>query len=104
MKKENSLKRLIIKLGNEEEANKLWMSKKKTNTEDILGIKNYISNFVRHARELDYESFDLEDWLNFVKICKYVKNDSKFIDFACGKISSILGEDNDFIKDLKNEN
>lgn len=100
-KKEMLLKQFVDKIGNEEEAKQMWMKKRGTNQEDILGIKNYIANFVRHGRELDYDSFDLSDWANFTNICKYVKNDPSFIDFAIGQIKRIHGENSDFLKEMK---
>ena len=102
LKKKTTFEKLVNKLGSEEEATELWIAKKKTNKEDVLGIKNYLSNFMRHAKELDYESFDLEDWSFFVDICKNIK-DVKFIDFAKSQISKILGPDSIFIKDLSDE-
>lgn len=95
---ENSYKRLVNKVGDEERAKEIWIKKKKTNKEDLLGMKNYISNFIRHAKELDYDSFTTEDWTNFVNICKYIKDDLKFIDFAKAQIVRVLGNDSDFLK------
>ena len=103
-KREMNFNNLVNKLGNEEQATEAWMEKKKTNKEDPLGMKNYLSNFVRHARELDYDSFDMNDWEHFVKITKYIKNDPKFIEFAIQQIERVLGETSDFLKEFKNEN
>lgn len=102
-KLENSYKRLINKVGDEEKAKQIWMKKKNTNAEDLLGMKNYLANFIRHARELNYDDFTLEDWANFVKICKYITNDEKFIEFAFGMISQSLGADHQLTKELKND-
>jgi len=102
-KRKSNFDRLVNKVGNKEEATKMWMTKKKTNSEDPLGMKNYLSNFVRHARELDYDAFDMQDWINFTNITKYVKNDPKFIEFAIGQIVRVLGSDCDLIKELNNE-
>lgn len=102
-KLENSYKRLINKVGDEEKAKQIWMKKKNTNAEDLLGMKNYLANFIRHARELNYDNFTLEDWANFVKICKYITNDEKFIEFAFGMISKSLGADHQLTKELKND-
>lgn len=102
-KLENSYKRLINKVGDEEKAKQIWMKKKKTNNEDLLGMKNYLANFIRHARELNYDDFTLGDWANFVKICKYINNDDKFIEFAFTMISQSLGSDHQLTKELKND-
>lgn len=103
-KKKSSFDRLITKVGDEKEAKRIWIEKKKTNNEDFLGMKNYLSNFVRHSRELDYDAFDMQDWVNFVNICKNVKNDPKFIEFAKGQVVRVLGSDCELIKEFDNEN
>jgi len=101
-KKQVTFNRLVDKVGDKEEATKIWTTKKKTSSEDPLGMKNYLSNFTRHARELDYDAFDMQDWINFTNITKYVKNDTKFIDFAIAQITRVLGSDCDLIKELNN--
>jgi hypothetical protein len=63
-------------------------------------MKNYLSNFMRHAKELDYDSFSLEDWANFANICKYIKDDPKFIEFAKSQIIRVLGSGSDFLKEF----
>jgi len=103
VKKEMNFKRLVDKVGDEDQATEMWMKKKKTNKEDLLGMKNYLSNFMRHAKELDYDSFSLEDWANFVNICKYIKDDPKFIQFAKAQTIRVLGSENDFLKEFENE-
>jgi len=100
LKKEMNFKRLVDKVGDEDKAANMWMKKKNTNKEDILGMKNYLSNFVRHAKELDYDSFTLEDWANFSNICKYIKDDPKFIEFAKAQIVRVLGSGSDFLKEF----
>jgi Xaa-Pro aminopeptidase len=101
-KRQTNFDKLASKLG-KEEATKVWVSKKKTTNEDPLGMKNYFSNFVRHARELDYDAFDMQDWINFVKIAKNIKNDPKFIEFSIGQIKRVLGEDSELIKEFDDE-
>lgn len=101
LKIEGSYNRLLDKVGDEEKANEIWMKKKKTHKEDLLGMKNYISNFIRHARELDYDSFTQEDWHNYVKICLRIKDDPKFVDFAKDQIKRVLGSESDFLKEFK---
>lgn len=100
-KREMLFKQFVNKIGNEDDAKQIWMKKKKTNQEDILGIKNYISNFTRHGRELNYDEFDMVDWANFVNICKYVKNDPVFIDYAISQVKRVHGENSDFLKEFK---
>lgn len=102
-KLENSYNRLVNKVGDEDKAKQIWMKKKNTNPEDLLGMKNYLTNFIRHAKELNYDDFTLEDWVNFVNICKYIDNDPKFIEFAITMISKSLGADHKLIKELKND-
>ena len=102
-KKIASFKRLVSKVGNEKEAEKIWMKKKGTNREDVLGMNNYLMNFIQHARELKYDDFSDEDWTNFVNICKYIKNDPKFIEFAISQTIRVLGENNIHSKELKSE-
>ena len=102
-KLENSFKRLLNKVGDEEKAKQIWMKKKNTNPEDLLGMKNYLANFTRHAKELNYDDFTLEDWSNFVNICKYIDKDDKFIEFAFSVISQSLGVDHKLTKELKND-
>lgn len=80
-----------------DEALDKWTRKKKTNKEDPLGIKNYTSNFIRHSKELDYNSFDEEDWDNFFGICVFIKNDG-FIEFAKKIIIKLFGENDDKLK------
>lgn len=104
IKLENSFKRLVNKVGDEDKAKQIWMKKKKTNPEDFFGIKKYLSNFIHHSRELHYEDFSLEDWENYVKICNYVTNDDKFIEFAYGTISQHLGCDHDITRQLRRKN
>lgn len=99
---ENSYRRLCDKVGDEERAKQIWMKKKNTNSEDLLGMNNYIKNFIRHAKELNYDDFSLEDWVNYVKICKYVKDDDKFLDFAYAMLTKSLGVDHALAKELKN--
>lgn len=99
-KKISSFNRLVSKVGNEREAEKIWMKKKGTNKEDVLGMNNYLMNFVQHARELSYDEFSDDDWTNFVNICKHVKNDPKFIEFATNQIKRVLGESSDFLKEF----
>lgn len=100
---ENSFKRLVNKVGDEEQAKEIWIKKKKTNKEDLLGMKNYTDNFIRHAKELDYDAFTTEDWSNFTNICKYIKNDPKFIEFAKAQIVRVLGSNSDFLKGFAND-
>jgi hypothetical protein len=100
IKKEASFQRLMDKVGDEEKATDIWMKKKNTNKEDVLGMKSYLSNFIRHARELDYDSFSLEDWANFANICKYIKDEPKFIEFAKAQIVRVLGSNSDFLKEF----
>jgi hypothetical protein len=95
--------RLVNKVGDEEEAKRLWVKKKNTSHEDPLGMSRYLENFIHHAKELDYDSFDLNDWENYMKICKHIK-DPKFLEFAVGRMTKVLGSDHDFIKGLKSEN
>lgn len=102
-KLENSYKRLLNKIGDEEKTKQIWMKRKNTNPEDVLGMKNYLANFIHHAKELNYDDFTLEDWANYVKICKYIDNDDKFIEFAFTMISRSLGSDHQLTKELKND-
>jgi uncharacterized protein YbcV (DUF1398 family) len=99
-KKQTSYDKFIEKLG--EGGIDAWMAKKKTNKEDILGIKNYLSNFSRHAKELNYELFDMEDWMNFVYIAKFIK-ENKFIEFAYNTIKRVLGDEHELLKEFKGE-
>ena len=102
IKKKTSFEKLVEKVGDREEATNIWIAKKKTDKEDLYGFKNYLSNFIRHSRELNYETFDLDDWQNFIIICKNIK-DKKFIDFAKSQIEKFLGSDSDMLKELPNE-
>jgi len=95
--------RLVNKIGDEEEAKRLWVKKKNTSHEDPLGMSRYLENFIHHAKELDYDSFDLNDWENYMKICKHIK-DPKFLEFAASRMTKVLGSDHEFVKGLKNEN
>jgi hypothetical protein len=104
LKAKTSFDRLVSKVGGDEDyAKEIWMKKKKTNKEDLLGMGNYLSNFIRHAKELDYDSFTSEDWMNYVNICKYIDNDPKFIEFAKAQVVRVLGSDSDFLKGFANE-
>lgn len=102
-KKTANFQRLVDKVGCEEEAKQIWIEKKQTSKEDVLGMKIYTDNFIRHARELDYDAFSTEDWKNFINICKYVKDDVKFISFAVAQLTRVLGADNIFSKELTDE-
>ena len=93
--------RLVEKVG-KEEAENMYIRRKKTTREDPLGLKNYLENFIRHARELDYEQFKMEDWVNYVRICSYIKDDPKFIDFAAKQLAKVIGTDNDLYRSLTN--
>lgn len=101
VKTESSFNRLVNKVGNEDEAKEIWMKKKKTQKDDLLGMKNYLANFIHHARSLSYENFDTTDWSNFVKVCKYITDDPKFIEFAIEQIKKNLGDTSDFLKEFK---
>ena len=101
-KRKTNFEKLSDKVGGEEAKN-IWMKKKNTNKDDVLGMNNYIDNFVRHARELNYDEFDDNDWSNFIAITKYVKNDQKFIDFAKLQTIRVLGSTNKFIEELNND-
>lgn len=95
--------RFVNKIGDEKEATKIWVKKKNTSHEDILGMSRYLENFMHHAKELNYDEFDLNDWENYMKICKHIK-DQKFIEFAITQMTKVLGKDHTFVKGLKNEN
>jgi hypothetical protein len=94
--------RLVSKVGDSEEAKKIWMKKKKTSNDDVLGMKNYLDNFKHHSKSLNFDHFDMADWENFVNICKHIDNDAKFIEFAVGQIKRVLGSDSDLVKGLSN--
>lgn len=101
-KKKFNFDRFVEKVGNEAEAIKIWMKRKKTSNTDPLGMKNYIDNFKRHARELDYQTFDVEDWKNFIAICKYIKDDEKFISMMISIMKEQLGESSNLYKEMVN--
>lgn len=93
--------RLVDKVGDEEKAKRMWIKKKNTSSEDVLGFERYLENFIRHAKELDYDAFDLNDWENYMKICQKIK-DPKFLEFAAQKMTKVLGSEHEFVKGLKN--
>ena len=95
-----SFDKFVAKVGNIEDAKEAWMKKKKTTTDDILGMKNYLENFKRHVNELDYDSFDVDDWKNFVNICKYIKDDPKFIEKILGLLQKYFGETSEMYKEF----
>lgn len=95
--------KFIEKYETEDQGNILWMKKKKTTKEDILGINNYIKNLVRHCKELDYDTFDEQDWTNFSGICKFARSEEKFIAFAINQMKKYLGEDSSIVKEFINE-
>ena len=99
-KKKDAYDKFIAKMG--EDGIDAWVTKKKTSKEDVLGVKNYLANFSRHAKELNYELFDTEDWMNFVYIAKFVK-ENKFTEFAFSTIKRVLGDDHELLKELKGE-
>jgi hypothetical protein len=99
-----SFDKFVAKVGNIEDAKEAWMKKNKTTSDDMLGMKNYLENFKRHANELDYDSFDVDDWRNFVNVCKYIKDDSKFIEMIENLILKYFNENSDLYKEFKNEN
>jgi hypothetical protein len=100
IKKQNSYNKFTQTFDDDDEAEVQWMKKKKTSKEDPLGMKSYLENFVRHSRELDYDSFDTNDWENFIKICKCITDDPKFIEFATNQVKRVLGETSDFLKEF----
>ena len=65
-------------------------------------MKNYIDNFKRYARELEYASFDVDDWKNFISICKYIKDDEKFISMIISIMKEHLGESSNLYKEMVN--
>lgn len=101
LKKRNAYDKFIdgkIELGDSlEEALNKWTRRKKTNKEDPLAIKNYLDNFVRHSKELDYNSFDEEDWNNFFGVCGFITNES-FIVFAKNIVKKLYGEETEMLK------
>jgi hypothetical protein len=101
-KKKYNFERLVEKLGSEVEAKKMWIKRKKTTATDPLGMKNYIDNFKRHAGELNYQEFDVDDWKNFVGICKHIKDDEKFITAIISIMKEQLGENNMLYKEMVN--
>lgn len=96
-----SFDKFVAKVGDMENAKEAWMKKKKTTSDDILGMKSYLENFKRHAKELDYDSFDVEDWKNFVNICKYIKDDPKFIEMILNLIIKYFGEHSEMYKEFQ---
>lgn len=98
LKVENRYQKYVAKFG-EEKAKEEWMRRKKTNKEDFYGTKNYLSNFVRHSKELDYSTFDQDDWANFCGICRKI-TDEKFKKFALDVLTKYLGSDNELVKDF----
>lgn len=101
IKRKTSFERFAEHFEDEYEAEQQWINKKKTDKEDPLGMKKYLENFIRHARELDYDSFDLTDWVNFANICKHIQEDSKFIEFAKAQVIRVLGSESDVLKEFK---
>ena len=101
-KKKITFDRFVDKVGNQTEATKIWIKRKKTTSSDPLGMKNYIDNFKRYARELEYASFDVDDWKNFISICKYIKDDEKFISMIISIMKEHLGESNNLYKEMVN--
>ena len=51
LKRETNFQRLVDKVGDEKKAEEVWMKKKKTNKEDLLGMKNYLTNFIRQVQK-----------------------------------------------------
>jgi hypothetical protein len=106
LKKRNSYEKFIdsrLEIGDDlAEAIDKWTRKKKTNREDPLGIKNYMDNFIRHSKELDYNLFDEEDWDNFFGICKFTKNEG-FATFVKKILEKTFGNDSDKLKRFENE-
>lgn len=101
LKIQNSYEKCLRKFQDETIANEKWMKKKKTTTEDILGIKNYIQNFIHHSKELEYDTFDEEDWRNFSSICSFATDD-KFKTFALQQLKKYLGEEHVIVKEFPN--
>ena len=103
-RKKASYQRLLDKVeGDEEQAKTIWKRKKKTTDDDFYGISSFMSNFIHHAPKIEFDNFDMEDWVNFVKICKNIKNNPKFIQFALDKISKYNTMESELYKKLKNE-
>lgn len=102
-RKKSSYAKLLEKVeGDEEQAKKIWKRKKKTTDDDFFGIDSYMTNFIHHAPKFEYENFDMTHWVNFVKICKNIKNNSKFIEFALVKIAEYNTIESEIYKELKN--
>lgn len=97
-----SFDKFVAKVGDIENAKESWMKKKKTTNDDILGMKNYLDNFKRHANELDYDSFDVDDWKNFVNICKYIKDDQMFTEKVLKLLIKYFGESSEMYKEMVN--
>jgi len=106
LKNKNKYEKFIssrLSLGDDEEtANSKWIKKKKTNKEDLYCIKSYLENFIRHSKELDYDSFDQDDWNYFFNICKFIKNDG-FINFSKKIVETMFGTESDMMKRFTNE-
>jgi len=83
------------------ELSTLMLKSSKPTKKDSSDMKNYILNFIQHSRELNYDAFDMIDWVNFINICKYIKDDDKFIDFAIAQITRIHGSETKLIAELK---
>lgn len=86
-----------------EEAMNLWLQKRKTSKDDPIGIKKYLSNFIQHAKELNCQAFDSDDWTNYADIARRIKNNSKFTDFIILQITKHNGTDTNLIDGLKND-
>ena len=99
LKIQNSYEKCLNKFQDEQKAKTMWMKKKKTTIEDILGVKNYTQNFIHHSKELEYESFDEEDWRNFSSICSFIE-DEKFKTFALNQVKKYLGEEHIIVKEF----
>jgi hypothetical protein len=93
----------ISTFDHEEEGIILWMKNKNTTKDDILGIQSYIKNLIQHCRELQYNTFDEDDWMNIVGICKFAKDEEKFLAFILEQMKKYLGEDSSIIKEFNND-
>jgi len=100
LKKRNLYDKYLDKHENKEEAIASWKKRKKTSDEDLLGVNKYLSNFIRHSRELNYQEFDSEDWKNFCGICSFIKNDKKFILRSIDLVKKYMGSECSYIKEF----
>lgn len=77
---------------------KLWIAHKKRSADDVFGEKKRLAQFTK--ADLDFPSFDDDDWENYWLLCQHCDFNLAFQKKALQNIKKHLGTNNEHYKYL----